>query len=216
MEEAQKWETPIAERVRKAREKAQQKKDKEQALYQSIYTKYRYSWQIWFAGFMAVCSILLIFLLVYDIVMPSEIVVKTIVGGPTDVKQSQSINPIYNEYRIWAGNESIPVSLQFFTICKTNHPITIERGRFFGEIKRLSVKSNGVAMHEEPNSFFNDSWILFIILLCLPFASFFFMKPNFIFAFVFVQYNLYLQPLLMVYLLGGSGRIFHLFATVFH
>jgi len=205
-------EADVAERVRKAYEKAKKKRENEQALYQRIFAKYMLSWRIYFAALLAIISLFVMVLLVYDFVMPGDISVKPILEKTT----TQHGNSWYNDYRIHVDGVSIPVSLDFFAACKTGKPVMLERGHFFGEIKYLYTQTDNYVMPEEPISFFNDAWLFFVLLLCLPLVSFFFMKPKFIFVFFFVHYNLYLQPLVLLYLLLGNARIFHILDILLH
>jgi hypothetical protein len=212
IDEENKQDAEIMERVEKARKKKQEARDRETALIHKIYKTYTHSWRIYFAAILLLIGIPLAILLAYDFKSQGDITMFK-VASTTIVNKDKAYEDFYVQL---SDGTSIPVTSDLFVNCKKGKPLLVERGHFFGEIKALYEIKGQQFIPYEPISFFNDAWLFLIVLLVLPLFSFLLMKPNFTFVFFFVHYNMFLQPLIIGYVLLGDARIVYLWKVLFH
>jgi len=205
IDEEQKQEDDFMERVEKARQKKQEKRDHEAALIKTIYHKYTHSWRIYYVAFLLLIGIPTAVLLAYDYKTQGDITIQKVVS--TIISHKDTANEDF--YITLNNGMTIPVSANLYAVCKPGKPLLIERSHFFGEIKALyEIKGQAFLLYE-PITFFDDAWMFCFLLLLLPLFSFFMMKPNFTFVFFFIHYNMFFQPLLIAYVLLGDGRIIY-------
>jgi len=210
IDEENKDDADIMERVEKARKKKQEAREREEALIHKIYKTYTRSWRIYFAAFLLLIGIPTAILLAYDFKTQGDISLFKIASTAVSNKDK-----VYEDLYIQLNDgTSIPVTAELFVNCKKGKPILVERGHFFGEIKALYEIKGQAFIPYEPISFFNDAWLFLMVLLILPLFSFLLMKPTFTFVFFFVHYNMFLQPLIIAYLLLGDARIVYLWKVL--
>jgi hypothetical protein len=209
--EEQKQENEIMERVAKARQKKREKRDKEEALIKRIYYTYSHSWRIYVAALLMLFGISSSYFIAYDFKTQGDISMSTVVSISIGNKDKP-----YEDYYIQLSNgKNVAVYADLFELCKKGKPLLVEQGHYLGEIKALyEIKGKSFKLYE-PISYFNDAWWFLIILLLIPLFSFLLMKPNFIFVFFFVHFNLFLQPLVLVYVLLGDGRMVYLWNIIY-
>ena len=206
IEEERNRDAEIMERIEKARKKKQEARDKERDLIQSIYKKYIGSWRIYFSGLFTIIAIPLGGLLFVDYTSEGEIEMHTILSKTIEHKDM-----IYEDFYITLENGLIlAVDPSLCLKSKSGQRILVERTKYFGEITHLTCFERDKTVDYSPISFFNDAWIVLVVLFILPLFSFIFLKPNFVFAFVFVHFNIFIHPLVVLYLLLGDARIIHL------
>ncbi len=216
IDEEQKQEAEIMERVRKAREKKQAQREKETLLIKSIFRKYIHSWRIYFVVLLACISIPMIYFILYDTFNQGDITLERVMSKQISSYAGTVNNMVYEDFYIDLKDKRVPIEPELFAVCKNGTPLMVERGRYLGEIRNLyQIKDRHFILHPTI-SFFNDAWFLLFILLMLPILSFIFMRPNFIFVFFFVHYNVFLHPLVLLYILGGDARLIHLWHVLFH
>jgi hypothetical protein len=212
IDEEQKQENDIMERVARARQMKQEKRDREQALIKKIYHTYTHSWRIFLSGVLLLLGLLTSYFLAYDF--------KTQGDSTMSMVESTSItnkDKPYEDFYVHLSNgTTIAVDPDLYENAKKGKSLLIEQGHYFGEVKALlEIKGKSFIVHE-PISYFNDAWLFLIVLLLIPLFSFLLLKPTFIFVFFFVHFNLYIQPLVLAYVLLGDGRIVYLWNILMH
>ena len=210
IDEENRRDAEVMDRVEKARKKKQEARDREMALIQKIYRKYIHSWRVYYVVLLLLIGIPVAVMLAYDFKTQGDISMYKI--ATTSIANKDKV---YEDFYIQLSDGlTIPVTPELFVNCKKGKPILVERGHFFGQIKALyEIKGQSFIMYE-PISFFNDAWLFLMVLLILPVFSFLMMKPNFTFVFFFVHYNMFLYPLLLGYVLLGDARIVSLWHVI--
>jgi hypothetical protein len=209
--EEQKQENEIMERVAKARQKKQEKRDKEEQLIKKIYHSYSYSWRIYVSALVMLLGLATSYFIAFDFKMQGDISMTTVISTSISNKDKP-----YEDYYIQLSNGmNVAVYPDLFEICKKGKALLVEQGHYLGEVKALYEIQVKSFKPYETISYFNDAWLLLIVLLLIPLFSFLLMKPNFIFVFFFVHFNLFLQPLILVYVLLGNGRLVYLWNILF-
>ena len=211
MEEEQKKDSEAMERVAKARQKKEEKRERETALINKTYNRYIHSWRIYYASVLLLIGLITATLLAYDYEIQGDVTAQTVVSSFIDHKDTA-----YEDFYVKLNNGmTLAVYPDLYSVCKIGKPFLLERGHFFGEIKNIyEIKQNTIKGYE-PISFFNDAWIFLFALLLIPLFSFLQMRPNFTFIFFFIHYNMFIQPLVIVYVLLGVYRIGYLWKVLF-
>lgn len=204
-------EAEVRERVRVAREKIEKKRAAEQELIDKIYKKYTRSWRVYLCGAMALVSLLIACLLVVDFAGNGEWEHVQVQAKRVSSWTGSEDEMLMADFFITLRKKELPVPADFFLLVEVGEIIEMRRTDYFGEVTGLR-NSQGEAL---PYSFFSDAWLFIVFLLVIPALSFACMRRNFVFVFFFVHYNLYAQPLLILYVILGDARFTHLFASWF-
>ncbi|MBK8806863.1 MAG: DnaJ domain-containing protein [Bacteroidales bacterium] len=191
------------ERRYRARKIILLKKQKQQKVINDVYDKYRFTWRFPLVLFYVFIATFLLVLLVYD--FNAQVVSKSF-----HLVSKENLNYNISEFTdnfIIVENEKFYVSKDFYMSTQKSDSIIINKTPIFNIYKTLQISGIGWDKFETIHSFINEAFILVLLLLFVPFLSMFFMKPNFIFVFVFVQYNFYVLPVLISYVLFVDYRI---------
>jgi len=206
--EEEQREHDIQERVKEARRKQQAKRDREQALIASVFMKYTRTWRVYLVALLAVLSIPVVFMIVCDFTTEGDIESNAVLRKRTTATDATPEKMMFADYYITIHGEEIPVPPEFFIVCQVGEPVYIERGHFLRQVTCLHTSYLRRDFDAQPLYFFNDAWVFLCILLLIPLLSFLFVKANFLFVFFFVHFNLYLYPLVLMYVLLGNARLF--------
>ena len=210
LQEEESREEEIRRKVTVAYQKRQEKREADDRLIASVYGLYKGSWRIYISGLMAIVSLVLCFFIASDFISEGDWQCTRVRNLTTDTCVGNKEELLLADFYITIENKEIPVTAEMFLALKENDVVWVEKTFYLGELKTIRFQE----IISTPQGFFNDAWVVLCVLLLIPLLSFFFMKRTFVFVFFFVHFNLYVQPLLIAYVLLGNGRVFHMISIL--
>ncbi len=220
------------ERARKAAEEDLEQESN--TIYQNALNEYQNTWRKPVAKLMAILGIMLASLFIIDFVFGTEeikipsseivheieyhqhqathfIIVKghrfTLPHKSNDIYQNEKLN---NTITVKGVTYRLPKEVGPLGTKDNSIKYSYFQTHIFKDLTKIILRGN--QFNIELNDFWTvqGSFPLIPIMLLLPLLSFWFEKATFNFVFFAIYYNIYVFPILLLFLLLQDGRIYHL------
>lgn len=168
------------------------------------FEEYKNSWRIQISKVVTVLGVFIAILICFDLLLYPDcrkISIKDV------VIESYGF---YKEHYLVFDDGDYYVSESFFYNAVTQKVLMQEKTPLFGVVKRIYYTKGNSEYSEWAHSIFYESLPFIVLLLLIPLVSFFYMRPDFTFVFFFVHFNVYIAPVLILFVLFGDLRFLKL------
>ncbi|MEO6882961.1 MAG: J domain-containing protein [Bacteroidia bacterium] len=199
-----------SERIKKAKQLAKEKVEKERVDELIYHQQFKKSIRYKISVICAVLCILTGTLLTIDYVMPYAKQKTIIEEQLLKVEKSKTLEGLQSEYQntIVINKQKLILNGMDFFFVQKGDSVIVEKTHFFHDIMNVSVLNNGKIIAEERPS--ESVYSVAALLLLLPFFNFILEGPTMRYHFV-VIFNLIVPNIALIYALLENNRLFRLF-----
>lgn len=189
------------ERIKRARQKQRERKEREEKKLRDAIRSFRLSKNYSISRFLAIIACCVGIFVVIDFNAPSII----------EWEPIQGIEHLdyHDNATLFIQDRMIPITPEQNFILHYHHYVLVETTQYFKQIKNLYVPDGEHHIRMVVASFYNTA-ILYFFALCMLGMLMFVIKRNTVqYYFLIRYYNLYVLPLLLMYILFGNARVFY-------